>query len=170
MTDEIRPVLHNADIQKRGQHLPKPTLKKIKKALQTLHIFELMAVNVYRFQITKEPTEHNRQLIAAMCNEMTHYQDFQVKLYEYSFKPSIKRWLFWFVGFFFGFSSRIRGSKAILRMGIWVEEKAVEHYNELLNSVDWDNDTRAVIEKNQTDEYNHIQNWKNLLNENSKLR
>ena len=69
--------------------MDKKRLKGIKKGLLALHTLELMAVNIYRFQITKEDTELNRQLIAAMCNEMTHFQDFQVKLYEYGMKRMI---------------------------------------------------------------------------------
>ena len=48
-----------------------------------------MASTIYRFQITREDSELNRQLVAAMCNEMTHYQDFQVKLYEFGLRPSM---------------------------------------------------------------------------------
>ena len=130
-----------------------------------MHTLELMAQTIYRFQITGENCDLNRQLIAAMCNEMTHYQDFQVKLYEYGFKPSIIRWTYWCVGFSFGFFSRLLGRKAILKTGIWVETKAVHHYAELLKTIDWDEDTRKVIEKDQADEDGHINKWKKLLKE-----
>ena len=39
------------------------------------------------------------------------------------------------------------GTKAILKTGIWVERKAAAHYGELLRSIDWDEDTRKVVEK-----------------------
>lgn len=143
--------------------MDKKRLKGIKKGLLALHTLELMATNIYRFQITKEDNELNRQLIAAMCNEMTHYQDFQVKLYEYGMKPSKMRFLYWIVGFCFGFFSRLRGKKAILKTGIWVESKAVEHYAELLRTIDWDEDTRRIIEKNQADEHGHINRWRSML-------
>jgi len=98
-----------------------------------------------------------------MCNEMTHYQDFQVKLYEFGFKPSLIRWTYWIVGFIFGFGSRTLGKKAILKTGIWVETKAVQHYAELLETIDWDEDTRRIIEKDQADEDGHINKWRTLL-------
>jgi demethoxyubiquinone hydroxylase (CLK1/Coq7/Cat5 family) len=98
-----------------------------------------------------------------MCNEMTHYQDFQVKLLEYGFRPSILRWAYWIVGFVFGFGSRLLGKKMILKTGIWVETKAVHHYGELLSSTDWDEDSRKIIEKDQADEYGHVNRWKSLL-------
>ena len=138
-------------------------LEAIRKGLLTLHTLELMATTIYRFQITRESCEFNRQLIAAMCNEMTHYQDFQVKLYEYGFKPSIIRLAYWFVGFTFGFFSRLMGRKAILKTGIWVETKAVHHYAELLETIDWDENTRRIIEKDQADEYGHVHLWKKVL-------
>ncbi|HUU91790.1 MAG TPA: demethoxyubiquinone hydroxylase family protein, partial [Phycisphaerae bacterium] len=133
--------------------------------LRTLNTLELMAANTYRFQISGNDEELDRYLVAAMLNEMTHYQDFQVRLYEYGFRPNPFRWTFWIVGFVFGFTSRIRGRKAILTRGIWVETKAVEHYGRLLDSVEWDEDTRKVLEKDRADERGHVARWRALLGE-----
>jgi ubiquinone biosynthesis monooxygenase Coq7 len=138
-------------------------LEAIRKGLLTLHTLELMAMTIYRFQIIGDNSELNRQLITAMCNEMTHYQDFQVKLYEYGFKPSIIRGAYWIVGFMFGFCSRLLGRKAILRTAVWVEKKAVNHYAELLEKIEWDEETKKIIEKDQADEVGHISRWKKLL-------
>ncbi len=159
----IRPQMTADDFKLRTEQMPPRRLKAVKKALHALHTLELMAQNIYKFQLTSEPFEHNRQLIAAMCNEMGHYQDFQIKLYEFGFKPFKLRWAYWLVGFAFGFGSRILGKKAILKTGIWVETKAVDHYAELLEKVDWDDDTRKVIEKNQADEIGHINRWGKML-------
>ena len=159
----IRPQMRSEDFKTRGQGMEPARLAAIKKGLRTLHTLELMAQTIYRFQITTESCQFNRQLVAAMCNEMTHYQDFQVRLYEYGFRPSIIRWAYWLVGFAFGFCSRLLGRKAILKTGIWVETKAVHHYAQLLESIDWDEDTRKVIEKDQADEDGHINRWKKLL-------
>ena len=161
----VRPQMSNADFKMRGQGVEPARLEAIKKGLLTLNTLELMAMTIYRFQITSENCDLNRELIAAMCNEMTHYQDFQIKLYEYGFKPSIIRLAYWCVGFTFGFLSRLFGKKAILKMGIWVETKAVHHYAELLKTIDWDEDTRKVIEKDQADEDGHINKWNKLLKE-----
>ena len=163
----IRPQLNNEDIKNRGQGMSAAQLRAIKKGLQTLHTLELMAVTIYRFQITGEPSELNRQLTAAMCNEMTHYQDFKVKLYEYGFKPFKFRWVYWFVGIAFGLGSRILGWKKILKTGIWVEKKAVNHYQNLLESIPWDEETRKVIEKDRDDEKIHIETWTRLLQSNT---
>ena len=159
----LRPRVSLDDIKLRREEAEKDVLKQIKKGLITLHNLELMAMTIYTFQITKKPTELNRQLIAAMGNEMTHYQDFQVKLYEYGFHPSKFRWVFWFVGFTFGFGSRILGRSMRLKTGIWVEKKAVHHYQTLLDTIPWDDDTRKVIEKEQEDEKIHGQHWNEFL-------
>ena len=159
----IRPQMDAEEVKLRGQGYSDQRLKAIRKGLLTLHTLELMAQTIYRFQVTKEQSELNRQLTAAMCNEMTHYQDFQVKLYEYNFRPSIFRAAYWIVGFVFGFTSRLRGTKAILKTGIWVETKAVEHYGKLLKEIEWDEDTRKIIEKDQADEHGHIERWKKML-------
>ncbi|MFH1370148.1 MAG: demethoxyubiquinone hydroxylase family protein [Planctomycetota bacterium] len=159
----IRPQMRAEDVRLRREAIDPVKLKKIKKALHDFHTLETMAVNIYKFQITKEPSELNRRLIAAMCNEMTHMQDFQLKLFEYGFRPSIFRIAYWFVGFVFGFGSRLLGKKAMLKTGIWVESKAVKHYAELLRNVEWDEQSRKMIEKDQADEDGHINRWRNLL-------
>jgi len=159
----VRPQMRAEDFKIRGRDMEPARLAAIKKGLLTLHTLELMALNIYKFQLTAEKCERNRYLIAAMCNEMTHYQDFQIKLYEFGFKPNIFRWAFWMVGFVFGFGSRMLGVKAILKTGIWVEAKAVEHYAKLLETIDWDDETRMVVEKNQADEDGHISRWRQLL-------
>jgi ubiquinone biosynthesis monooxygenase Coq7 len=159
----IRPQMRTDDIHLRREIADPAKLKTLKNALIAFHNLETMAVNIYRFQITKAPSELNRQLIAAMCNEITHMQDFQVKLYEYGFKPGILCPAYWLLGFAVGFTSRLLGLKAILKTGIWVETKAVNHYAELLETVDWDEQTRMIIEKDQADEDGHINRWKNSL-------
>ncbi|HDS85358.1 MAG TPA: hypothetical protein ENN97_09220 [Phycisphaerales bacterium] len=161
----IRPAVTHEQIAFRGRDLSSTERAKVKKALRTLHSLEIMAVNTYRFQITRRDEALNRDLIAAMCNEMTHMQDFAVKLYEYGLRPSLFRWAWWLVGFAIGFGSRLMGKTAILKTGVFVETKAVHHYAELLNAADWDEATRRVIEKDQADEGGHIQTWSRYLSE-----
>lgn len=158
----IRPPMRHEDVEFRGRGLPARQRREIRKALRTLHSLETMAVAIYRLQIGRAETELNRQLIAAMCNEMTHQQDFQTRLYEYGMSPSPVRLFWWGVGVIFGLVSRLGGRKAILRMGIWVESKAVHHYSQLLSAGDWDEATRAMIAKDQADEQGHIGTWRRL--------
>ncbi len=159
----IRPEVRAEQIRLRGEGYPPERLEAIRKGLRTLHTLELMAQTIYKFQITRERSEMNGLLVAAMCNEMGHYQDFQVKLYEYGFRPSLLRWAYWLVGFVLGFGSRLLGRRAVLKTGVWVEGKAVHHYAQLLETIDWDEDARKVIEKDQADEDGHISRWKSML-------
>jgi ubiquinone biosynthesis monooxygenase Coq7 len=159
----LRPVLRREDVAFRGRTLPAEERKKVAKALRTLHSLELMAVTIYRLQIGREPTELNRELIAAMCNELTHLHDFQTQLYEYGFRPSPLR-LFWqAVGAVLGAGSRLLGDERILKTGIWVESKAVAHYRHLLDVAPWEEASRRVLRKNQEDEQGHIHTWRRLL-------
>ena len=159
----IRPQMRIDDVAWRGGGVPAARLRAIKKGLTTLHTLETMAVNIYLNQITSEDSEHNRHLIAAMCNEMTHLQDFQVKLFEYGWRPSVLRCAYWIVGFAIGFFSRLMGRRVVLRAGVWVEAKAVRHYGELLETIEWDEETRKVVEKNRSDEQAHVERWRGLL-------
>lgn len=159
----IRPEMRASDFKRRGQGMSAERLKSIKRGLRTLHALETMAVNIYKFQITRKTDDLNIQLISAMSNEMTHLQDFQAKLFEYGFRPSKTRFLYWMVGFVFGFLSRVLGTRAILRTGIWAETKAVHHYEELLRDVEWDDETKGIIEKDRADEQGHFRRWQSFL-------
>ncbi len=159
----IRPPMHAEEIQHRGRDISPEKRKSIVKTLRQLHMLEVMAANIYRMQITREPSELNRELIAAMHNEMTHIQDFRTKLMEYGAHPAFYAFVFWWVGFVMGLGSRILGKKAILKAGIWVESKAVTDYGKILESVNWDEQTHAIIAKDRADEQVHIDRWKKLL-------
>jgi hypothetical protein len=68
----IGPKMRVDDVKFRNRGSDSAKLDDIKKGLLTLHNLENTATNIHRFQITKDMTGHNRQLIAAVCNEMTH--------------------------------------------------------------------------------------------------
>ncbi len=155
--------MRSENFELRGQGMTSDRLKRIKKGLLTLHTLETMAVNIYKFQVRKKREELDLQLIVAMTNEMTHLQDFQAKLFEYGFRPSKIRVFYWLVGLIFGLFSKLSGERAILKTGVWVEKKAVAHYEKLLHEVDWDEETRKVVEKDQADEFGHIARWKDFL-------
>jgi len=159
----IRPEMRHEDIRARARDLSADQRRALRKGLRTLHTLEIMATNIYKCQITAKQCELNTQLTAAMCNEMTHTQDFQTKLYEHGFRPSKLRWTYWMVGYAFGLGSRMLGTRRMLQTGIWTEQKAVHHYGRLLESAQWDDDTRAAIEKDRADEYGHIERWQYYL-------
>ncbi|MHC4928048.1 MAG: hypothetical protein ACYTER_12175 [Planctomycetota bacterium] len=76
----IRPEMRDEDFKLRGEGLSSDQLKTVKKGLLTLHTLELMAMTIYKFQLTSERSELNRQLIAAMSQRVeppTHCGDVQ---------------------------------------------------------------------------------------------
>jgi demethoxyubiquinone hydroxylase (CLK1/Coq7/Cat5 family) len=162
-TTIIRPEMREGQVIPRGRSLDAGERKAVRKALRTLHALEIMAVNIYKCQITKRITPLNNALTTAMSNEMTHMQDFQTPLYEYGMTPDKLRGRYWLVGYVFGLGSRMMGTKRVLRTGIWAENKAVEHYGRLLAGAEWDDETRVVIEKNRADEYGHVARWEGFL-------
>lgn len=159
----IRNVIKPEEIYFRGNAADSFQLKQIRAGLNKLHTFEIMAVNVYKFQITSQQDEFNQMIIQAMANEMTHVQDFQIKLYEYGGKPNPLRWAFWIVGMVMGLGSRLFGRKTILKAGIWTEQKAVADYRKIIDSVQWETETLAVIKNNLENEYHHIETLQTLL-------
>jgi demethoxyubiquinone hydroxylase (CLK1/Coq7/Cat5 family) len=159
----IRSAVRNKDVVFRGEGVSPDRLKSIRSVLRTLHNLEIMAVHIYRFQISGARAGHDRQLIAAVMNEMTHVQDFQIKLYEYGFRPSSFRWAHRLAGTAVGTVSRLMGRAAALRTGIWVERKAVSHYGELIRKIEWDEATAALVKKNRRDEEEHIRVWNDIL-------
>jgi len=150
-------------VRRRGEALTRAERVATRRALRTLHTLEIMATKIYACQITGEASSLNTALTAAMCNEMTHAQDFQTKLFEYGFTPRKWRGAHWLVGYVVGLGSRLLGERRVLKTGIWVEAKAVHHYAKLLGAVEWDDDTRSIIEKDQADEAGHIEKWRALL-------
>lgn len=147
----------------RQDGLSRRRVRQIRRALRVLHNWETLAANVYRFQIRTHRCEHNRALIAAMCNEMMHQQDYLVKLYEFGGRPSSRRCFWWLAGAIIGAGSRLLGRTVILKAGIRIEKHSVRRYEALLQSVKWDAETRCTLEKNIADEYAHIRRWKDLL-------
>jgi ubiquinone biosynthesis monooxygenase Coq7 len=158
----IRKAIKPEDIYFRGGAVDPSQLTRIRTGLRKLHTFEIMAVNIYKFQITSQQDDFNQMIIQAMANEMAHVQDFQIKLYEYGGKPNPLRWAFWIVGMVIGLGSRLLGKKTILKAGIWTEQKAVTDYQKVIDSVQWDTETLAVIKQNMDDEYHHIETLQSL--------
>ena len=159
----IRPEMRTGQVKLRGGDLSAGERRVVRKALRTLHTLEIMATKIYACQAGGRRSVLDLALTTAMCNEMTHIQDFQTKLYEYGIRPSKLRWIYWLAGYGLGLGSRLLGRQAVLKTAIWTEGKAVDHYGRLLTAVDWEPDMRTVIEKDQADEHGHIERWQRLL-------
>lgn len=168
MTDNdaiIRPEMQPAEVRQRGSGYSAERLRSIERTLKKLHMLETMAVSIYKYEINSKRTTLDIYLTAAMANEMTHLQDFQIKLYEYGFRPSKMRLGYWIVGCFLGFGSRLLGPRRVLKTDVWSEQKAVVEYTRFLLDVEWDEETRPMVAKNLADEEGHAGRWSHLLQE-----
>lgn len=159
----IRKPIVPEEIYFRSANVDSSNLLSIRRGLRKLHTFEVMAVNIYKLQITSNIDDVNRIVIQAMANEMSHVQDFQIKLYEYGTKPNPLRWVFWFGGMVIGLFSRLLGEKAMLKAGIWTESKAVTDYQKIIESAQWDTETLEIITRNLNDEKHHIETLRSFL-------
>ncbi len=105
----IRPEMRVSQVTARGETFSPERTAAVREGLRTLHGLEIMAVNIYKCQITTGSCALNTVLTAAMCNEMTH------------------------------------------------------NYSQLLAEIEWDEETRLVVEKDQADENGHLERWKYSL-------
>lgn len=155
----LRTEMYTHDIGFRGQDASRETLKRTRKALRTIHRLETMAMQIYRAQIGKKRTELDRQLIAALENEVTHHTDSMVLLLEFNGDEDSLRLPFYIFGYVGGWMSRLLGTKYILRLAEWVERKAIEHYEHLAGDVKWDEATYEYVFRMWEDEKVHQARW-----------
>lgn len=160
----LRTEMYTHDIGFRGRGADKTTIKRTHKALRTIHRLETMAMQVYRAQIGKKGTELDRQLIAAMENEVTHHTDSMVLLLEFNGNEDILRLPFYIFGYVSGRLSRMMGTKYILKLAEWVERKAINHYEHLTDQVKWDKATYEYVFRMWEDEKVHQARWLYYMN------
>jgi demethoxyubiquinone hydroxylase (CLK1/Coq7/Cat5 family) len=161
MSEWIRTAVRFTDIRLRT--VPRAEKKAVRRGLRTLYTMEIMAVAIYRFQMSGRHPDLTVPLIAAMGNEMTHAQDFRIKLAEHGFKPAWNRFAYAAAGMALGAGSRFLGRRAVLLAAAWVEGKAIGHYGRILDSAEWDPETRAVLERDRSDERDHLKTWRELI-------
>jgi ubiquinone biosynthesis monooxygenase Coq7 len=66
----IREAVKPEDVDFREGSVDPSQLAKIRAGLRKLHTFEIMAVNIYKYQIASKQDDFNRLVIQAMANEM----------------------------------------------------------------------------------------------------
>jgi demethoxyubiquinone hydroxylase (CLK1/Coq7/Cat5 family) len=158
----IRNEKHVHDVVLRERTADHKSLRAARKTLRDINRLETMAVQVYRAQWTREPTELNRQLIGAMENELMHQNDSLGRLMEFGGRPTILRLPFYIVGWVMGRVSRLLGLRAMMNLGAWVEGKAIEHYQHLSDACRWHPQTYEMLLKMWDDERVHRRRWLHL--------
>ncbi|MBN2584518.1 MAG: demethoxyubiquinone hydroxylase family protein [Planctomycetes bacterium] len=160
----IRREMQTRDVRLRAAATTPAQRRAARKTLRTINRLETMAVQVYRAQWSPRLTELNRQLIAAMDNELVHQADSLSRLMEYGGRPMLLRAPFYVVGWVMGRVSRMLGVRAMMRLGAWVEGKAIDHYAHLTVAMEWDPQTHEMLMRMWDDEKCHHSRWTYFLN------
>jgi len=139
--------------------------REVLRAFRALVNLEIMAVRVYRGQrwrlgrseVTAEALEK------AIAVEEKHVRDLASRRQELGGSPSVLSPFYAVAGWLIGFVPSLLGQRAALKTSIWVEERAVKDYQQMLDRVPFDDDSRALVQQNQEDEREHIRMWEECL-------
>jgi bacterioferritin len=139
--------------------------KKIIRALNAVVKVEAMAVQIYRAQMwrLRGRQEIAERLIDATATERRHFDDLVSRVRALGGTPSRLSPLFAVAGWIIGFLPTLIGKVPTLKVNILVEERAVRDYQGFLNSVDFDDESRELMERNMADEKEHIRAWKESI-------
>jgi len=136
-------------------------------ALRALVNLEIMAVRIYRGQRWRlGRSEITAEALAeAIAVEERHVRELDSRRQELGGSRSMLSPFYAAAGWLIGFIPSLLGQRAALKTGIWVEERAVRDYQRLLDRVPFDDESRALVERNQEDEREHIRMWEESLAE-----
>ena len=135
------------------------------KAFRAMVNLEIMAVRIYRGQRWRlGRSEITAEALAkAIAIEERHVSDLASRRQELGGSPSMLSPFYALAGWLIGFLPSLLGQRAALKTGIWVEERAVKDYQQLLDRVPFDDESRALVERNQEEEREHIRMWEESL-------
>ncbi|MGQ9572751.1 MAG: demethoxyubiquinone hydroxylase family protein [Dehalococcoidia bacterium] len=139
--------------------------RAVLNAFRAMINLEIMAVRIYRGQRWRlgrsELTAES--LAKAIAIEERHVRDLVARRQELGDGSSLLSPFYALAGWVIGFVPSLLGQRAALKTGIWVEERAVKDYQSLLDRVPFDDDSRALVKRNQEDEREHIRMWEEAL-------
>jgi bacterioferritin len=139
--------------------------KEIIRALNAVVKVEAMAVQIYRAQMWRFQgrREIAERLVHATAVERRHFDELASRVRELGGTPSRLSPLFAVAGWIIGFLPTLAGKMPALKLDIWVEERAVRDYQSFLDGVSFDDESRALMEKNMADEKEHIRAWEESI-------
>jgi len=139
--------------------------RDVLRAFRAMVNLEVMAVRIYRAQRWRlGRSEVTAEALAkAIAVEERHERDLASRRQELGGSPSMLSPFYALVGWLIGFVPSLLGQRAALKTGIWVEERAVKDYQRLLDRVPFDDESRALVQRNQEDEREHIRMWQESL-------
>jgi bacterioferritin (cytochrome b1) len=98
-----------------------------------------------------------------MENEQEHVDDLRKRIGELDGTTSSLGFSFQMAGKVLAFTSTLLGKKFVLKADIRLEKRAVKDYSAFLEKVNFDEESKALIEKNIEDERLHIERWQDSL-------
>jgi len=128
--------------------------------LRQMYNLERFAVEVYRRQIRAFPQKDIRErLEAARDNEQEHVDDLRARIEELGGSCPWQGFFFQMAGMVLGSTSTLLGRMFALNADIRLEQRAVRDYGAFLQKIDFDENSRRLIQKNIEDEKVHIKRW-----------
>ena len=139
-------------------------MNEVLRALRKMYNLERLAVEIYAGQIRAfSEKEIIDRLKAAMENEQEHVDDLRKRIGELDGTTSSLGFFFQMAGKVLAFTSTLLGKKFVLKADIRFEKRAVKDYGAFLEKVNFDEESKALIEKNIEDERLHIERWQDSL-------
>lgn len=134
-------------------------MDKTISSLKVMQRMERLATNVYKYQISSFKGETSDKLQKAFENEKEHAATLAETLRKHNGTPSAVGFLFAFAGGTAGVFTRLIGKKNLLAIDAWIEKMAVKDYTKFVNTVTFDQETLALLNRIIEDEKRHIENW-----------
>lgn len=139
-------------------------MNEVLRALRKMHNLERFAAGIYARQIRAFSEEEiASKLKVAKDNEQEHVDGLRGRIEELGGATSWLGFFFQMAGKVLGFATTLLGKASILKADIRLEKRAVKDYGGLLEKVNFDEESRTLIEKNIEDERAHIERWQESL-------
>ena len=139
-------------------------MNKAMWSLNFTYSMERFATAIYRIQRGgfKEPVI-TEKLTYAVDNERQHALKLRERIIQLNHTPFPFAFLFQFTGSFMGCLTRCSGRSLALKTDVAIEKRAVKDYSYFLNTMEFDDKTKRLIESIIADEEVHIRNWQDSI-------
>jgi bacterioferritin len=135
-------------------------------SLKFMYNMERFATQIYLTQRRVFDEESMlKKLNAAAENEQDHINFLRKRILELQGNRSHIGFLFQTAARIFGATAGIFGKEFVLKVDVFVEDRAIKDYGTFLNRVKFDEDTVRLINRIIADEIFHKDTWKSSIEE-----
>ncbi len=133
-------------------------------ALNFMYCMERFATAVYRAQSGAfKDTLIAKKMAYAVENERQHALDVAGMIVKLDSRPFRLAFLFRMAGTGVGLLSRLPGRVPALNAAVMIEKRAVKDYGYFLRRLDYDKQTRKLLQRIIADEELHTKNWQDSI-------